>query len=60
MIACNGSGDVANPDINNVWTIQTGIAGYLENDYNLNINVSNQDKNDYWFKNNGEATYIPD
>lgn len=56
----DGSGDVSIPDKNNVWNIQTGTAGYLESDYNLNINVSNQDKNDFWFKNNGKATYIPD
>ena len=56
----DGNGDVAIPDKNNVWNIQTGTEGYLESDYNLNRNVSNQDKNDFWFKNNGKTTYIPD
>ena len=58
MIA--GDSDVAIPDKNNVWNLQTGTEGYLESDYNLNRNVSNQDKNDFWFKNNGKVTYIPD
>ena len=35
-------------------------AGYLESDYNLNGQVNNLDKNEFWFKNNGKVTYIPD
>ena len=56
----DGSGDIEIDDKNNVWNILTGTEGYLENDYNLNKNVSNQDKNDYWFKNNEKVTYIPE
>ncbi len=56
----DGSGDIDILDKNNVWSPQAGNSGYLESDYNMNINVNNQDKNDFWFKNNGKVTYIPD
>ena len=56
----DGSGDVAIPDKNNVWNIQAGTKGYLESDFNLNINVNNQDKNEHWVPNLGSSSFIPE
>jgi len=55
----DGTGDIAIPDKNNLWNIQSGNAGSLESDYNLNKDVNNQDKNDYWVPNVGEGSFNP-
>jgi len=60
MMAGDGSGVIGLTDKKNIWNIQTGTKGYLESDYNLNTDVNNKDKNDFWFKNNGKVTYIPE
>jgi len=56
----DGNGVVGDPDKLNIWNFQTGTEGYLESDFNLNKNVNNQDKNDFWYLNYGKATYIPE
>ncbi|MCD4731077.1 MAG: hypothetical protein K8R74_10775, partial [Bacteroidales bacterium] len=62
MMVGDGDGDgfVLMNDINNVWSVQTGTSGYLESDYNMNTEVSNQDKNDFWLPNEGEGSFIPE
>ena len=56
----DGDGEIQPLNKINVWNIQTGTTGYIESDYNLNGQVNNLDKNDFWFNNNGKMTYIPD
>lgn len=38
-------------DKNNIWKSQTGNYGYKQADFNLDGEVNNQDKNDYWLDN---------
>jgi hypothetical protein len=47
-------------DKNNVWVLQAGEAGYLSGDFNLNSQVGNQDKNEYWFGNLNEEVQVPE
>ena len=56
----DGNGEIQLSDKVNVWDIQAGEAGYLESDFNLNGDVNNQDKNDYWWPNNGYGSFIPE
>ncbi len=41
------------------WILETGTSGYLNTDANLDGQINNQDKNDYWFKNLGSETKVP-
>ncbi len=61
MFSGDGDGDgfVDFPDKVNVWMIQAGLPGYLESDYNLNMQSDNTDKNDYWLPNLGSGSAIP-
>jgi len=56
----DGSGVVQLVDKTNVWEIQAGTTGYLEGDFNMNVQVNNQDKNDYWLPNMGSGSFIPE
>ncbi|RLD58158.1 MAG: hypothetical protein DRJ05_08520 [Bacteroidetes bacterium] len=60
MFAGNGNTDntIDLSDIA-VWNSETGTTGYKENDYNLDTQVDNKDKNDLWFENQGEASQVP-
>ncbi len=42
------------------WDIYGGYASYLLNDLNLDRQTDNQDKNDYWQKNLGRSSLVPE
>jgi len=41
------------------WNIMAGTKGFLPEDYNLDGQVNNKDKLDYWLPNVGNGTVIP-
>jgi C1A family cysteine protease len=61
LISGDGSanGLITTDDLINVWNIEAGEKGYLPSDFNLNTEVENMDKNDYWEPNEGRAAQIP-
>lgn len=42
------------------WNPQSGYAGYLLNDLNLDRQSNNQDKNDFWENNLGRFSHLPE
>ncbi len=60
MIAGDGTADgIINSVDKSEWATQAGTAGYLMNDYSMNGQVNNQDKNDKWLGNINEQTQVP-
>lgn len=55
----NGNGLIQESDLSDVWGIDAGKTGYSGADYDLNIQVNNQDKDDQWLPNNGKESQIP-
>ncbi len=62
MIAgdAEASGTIDDSDILNTWSIQAGENGYKQADFNLNKEVNNSDKDDYWVPNEGASEQVPD
>jgi hypothetical protein len=62
MIAgdAEGSGLINDSDISSYWDLQAGEKGYLQADFNLNKEVDNIDKDEYWLPNEGSSEQIPD
>ncbi|MBM3436638.1 MAG: hypothetical protein FJY07_10535, partial [Bacteroidetes bacterium] len=62
MIAGDGdnSGVVDDTDNVDVWKLQAGTDGYLNGDFNMNHQVTNPDKNDFWLPNTGNESQVPD
>jgi hypothetical protein len=54
----NGIVETADKDVN--WDSETGKAGYYKSDLNLDAQVNNPDKNNFWLPNLGAATQVPD
>lgn len=46
-------------DIVNFWNAETGLQGYHSADFDLNSQVNNQDKNDFWLPNLGSGSILP-
>jgi len=46
-------------DKTNFWSVFAGKSGYLSADYNLDGQISNQDKNDIWQKNLNKTSQVP-
>ena len=42
-----------------IWTLEAGNTGYNPADYNLDTQVDNKDKNDFWIPNIGKGTQVP-
>ena len=61
MVAGDGgaSGLVSLQDKDDNWRIQSGKSGYYSEDLNLNTQVDNIDKNDYWLPNIGKGAQLP-
>ncbi|MEZ5199661.1 MAG: GEVED domain-containing protein [Bacteroidales bacterium] len=55
----DGNGTVNMDDKLLEWQVQAGTKGFMGEDYNLDGQVDNQDKDDCWLINNGKTTYIP-
>jgi hypothetical protein len=61
MIAADGNTDgmIDDLDLENIWVLQAGEAGYKIGDYNLDTQVDNKDKDDAWIPNVGQGSIIP-
>jgi len=61
MIAGDGDGNgmIQTEDKTNVWNLQTAKIGYFPSDYNMNKQVNNPDKNDFWKTNLGRSSILP-
>ena len=42
------------------WEINAGTYGYNSSDLNLDTEVDNKDKDDFWVPNMGEGTQVPE
>lgn len=56
----NGDSDVNDLDESMVWETEAGKNNYLSGDLNLDRQVNNSDKNDYWYPNRGAACQVPE
>ncbi len=56
----DGFGTVGNSDISDFWETNAGTRGYLGSDLNLDTEVDNLDKNDFWLPNYNTATTVPE
>ena len=57
---CDASGLIDNSDKTVLWENQSGTTGYFESDVNLDTQVNNRDKNDFWLPNLGEGSQVPE
>lgn len=55
----NGDGDINSTD-KSMWTSDAGTAGYKSPDFNMDVQVSNQDKNDVMVGNETLSSQVPD
>lgn len=62
MIAGDGdrNGMIDSGDKSTLWDIESGSAGYINTDYNLDGQSNNIDKDEYWLPNSGKGTQVPD
>ena len=56
----DGNGLIGLPDKDDGWEIQAGESGYYSGDFNLDVQVDNIDKDDYWLPNVGKGAQVPD
>lgn len=56
----NSNGIIDISDKIQVWDLTTGFGGYYKGDINLDRQVENKDKNDFWIINLHLETQIPD
>ncbi len=55
----NADGDINATD-KTLWTNDVGTKGYKAADFNMDVQVDNQDKNDTWIENGSYSTQVPD
>ena len=55
----DGNGIVEDPDKLVSWITEAGMPGYMKSDYEVNRQVSNEDKNDFWIPNYLRSSQIP-
>ncbi|OQX76065.1 MAG: hypothetical protein B6D61_09335, partial [Bacteroidetes bacterium 4484_249] len=56
----NKDSEITMQDKTGVWNVQAGNKGYIEGDYNLDVQVSNPDKNEKLLPNEGDTSYVAD
>lgn len=56
----NGDGIINMDDKLEAWSIMSGFQGYNAGDYNLNTQIDNNDKNDFWLPNIIFQSQIPE
>jgi PKD repeat protein len=54
------NGMIGTTDYSPVWETEAGATGYLDSDYNLDLQSDNKDKDDIWTPNQGKGTQVPD
>jgi hypothetical protein len=61
MVAGNGYPDatINGTDKTSIWSVQAGKKGYREGDMDMNGQVNNKDKNEYWLPNYGYGCQVP-
>lgn len=61
MISGDGNADGVVNDLDKVptWVIEAGLQGYYRSDYNLDSQVSNEDKDNFWLSNINKASLVP-
>jgi hypothetical protein len=61
MVAGNGypDTDINTLDKTGIWSVQAGKRGYREGDMDMNGQVNNKDKNEYWLPNFGYGCQVP-
>jgi hypothetical protein len=61
MVAGNGYPDatINSTDKTSIWSVQAGKKGYREGDMDMNGQVNNKDKNEYWLLNYGYGCQVP-
>jgi PKD repeat protein len=52
-------GNIDTNDIQ-IWKTQAGKSGYLDGDFDLNQQIENGDKNEFWLENQNRSSYVPD
>jgi len=55
----NSDGQINEFDKLSNWNITTGQQGYYSSDYNMNYQITNVDKDDYWLPNLNQSCQIP-
>lgn len=62
MLAADGDGNglIDSLDLINIWKVQAGEEGYKSGDFNLDFEVDNKDKDNFWMNNNGINSSIPE
>ncbi|MCD4696363.1 MAG: hypothetical protein K8S16_09010, partial [Bacteroidales bacterium] len=56
----NSSGLIDSTDKVNPWETQAGEKGYMSGDFNLDAQVDNKDKDDFWLPNEGKGYQVPE
>jgi hypothetical protein len=61
MIAGDGNHDgVINHLDKNLWSMEAGICGYPYSDFNMDAQVDNKDRSDFWFINQDYSSQVPE
>jgi PKD repeat protein len=55
----NSDGNITTTDKTPVWDTQSGLQGYFESDYNLDMQSDNKDKDNIWAPNLGKGNQVP-
>jgi hypothetical protein len=56
----DADGDISLIDKTGEWNSDAGHVGYISSDFNMNSQVINKDKNDYWLPNVGSGSSVPE
>lgn len=56
----DANGNIDYSDKSAEWENDAGFAGYAPFDMNLDGQINNIDKNDYWLPNEGEGSQVPE
>jgi len=54
------SGLIDDTDKSGLWEMQAGLKGYFQSDFNMDAEVNNLDKNDFWLPNLGSGSQVPE
>lgn len=56
----NADGTCNDSDLQDSWDIEAGEEGYYSSDFNLDRQVDNIDKDDFWLPNEGKGSQVPE
>ena len=55
-----GDGEINENDLDLIWKDEAGKTGNLSSDANMDLQSDNKDKNNIWYKNNGQSCQVPE